>query len=310
MSGSPCAAARPPRLRAGLTLVETLLALALFTLLGLYLAGIVRSALGIWESGERRGRGDLEFAAALERLRADVRALHAGPRGWLVLDRWEARAATGTDPAWWLPRLRFLARGGGLREADPEGLTGVEVEWLLLPEDAERSRLARLVRLALPESPDRSLRDDDAALDMARAVGLTVLDGVAWLQLDVVEASGERRDEARIEADQPYGFPVALEVALERVTASARRNPTVLDAEIGAEPTRLLLRGAAPLRAPPFALVEREWMEIRGAFPAPGAALRGVRGTIPAGHPRGAVVWLPEAYSGRCGLPAGGRRVP
>ncbi|HBF22436.1 MAG TPA: hypothetical protein DDW23_01355, partial [Planctomycetes bacterium] len=39
--------------------MEVLLALALFAMLALFVAGTVRSVLGIWQQGERRGRGDL-----------------------------------------------------------------------------------------------------------------------------------------------------------------------------------------------------------------------------------------------------------
>jgi hypothetical protein len=112
-----------------------MLALVLFSMLSLFVFSIVNSVLGLWQTGERRGSGDLSFAAAVERLRSDLHALHTGPRGWMIVDDYEARASEGDQPPWRLPRLRFLAHGGSLPADDPSGRNAVEVAWLLVPTD-------------------------------------------------------------------------------------------------------------------------------------------------------------------------------
>lgn len=299
------------RRRRGFTLVELLLALAIFGVLALFVFGVVRAVLGLWETGERRGRGDLEFAAALNRLRSDLQALHAGPSGWLVLDDYEAAPASSSEPAWRLPRLRFLARGEALPGDDPDGHAGVEVAWLLVPESPADSRLTRLLRLSLLQNPDRSLAEDRVLATLVReGAGLTVLDGVAWLRWEVVDEAGARQPAARIEARQPFGFPAAVELSLERVSAGARATPLRLDEDLGEAPGRVLLRGAAPLVVAETALIEREWVAVSGRFPQLTAVERGLRGSAAAAHPRGATVWLAERFSGRCALSAAGRRLP
>ena len=72
--------------RRGMTLLEVTLALTLFGMLAAFILGIIDSVLGLWQAGERRGRGDLVFATATERLRSDLGALHRGPDGWLVIE--------------------------------------------------------------------------------------------------------------------------------------------------------------------------------------------------------------------------------
>ncbi|HEX9792666.1 MAG TPA: hypothetical protein VGC54_01660, partial [Planctomycetota bacterium] len=214
-------------------------------------------------------------------------------------------------PAWSLPRLRFLARGSGLPGDDPTGRAPVEVAWLLVPEDAARSRLARLVRIAAPESPAGSLRDDRVLRAMLRdGLGLTVLDGVAWARFEAEERDGSRAARSRVVADQPFDFPVRLHLALERVTGNGRRKPATLDSEIGANPAPAILRGTAPIAMPELALVDREWVKLTGRWPVPNFAVRGERDSAVAPHAAGAVVYLPEASSARFLIPAQGRRLP
>lgn len=298
--------------RRGFTLVEVLLALAIFAALSLFVFGVVRAVLGLWQSGERRGRGDLEFAAALGRLRSDLGALHTGSRGWLELDWYEAAPAVGAEPAWRLPRLRFLARGDALPGDDGSGRAAVEVAWLLVPDAlAPGGRLARLVRLAQVESPSLSLADDgDLAGQLRAGRGDTVLDGIARAEFRLLEADGSVRSEASIAPRQPYGFPPELELRLERVAGDLRQLPPRLDEDLGDGSTRLVLRGSAPARLAEYALIEREWLRVGGQFPLLSAIERGARDSLPSAHPRGAPVWLPEGFSGRAALSAGGRRLP
>jgi len=304
---SRAAARRDPR--RGMTLIEVMLALALMVMLGLFIVGVIRSVLGIWQTSERRGRGDLQFQATAELLRSDLDAFHNGPRGWLVLDQWRARPATEEEPAWFLPRLRFLAKGSGLPGDDPSGERGVEIAWMLVPERAG-GRLCRLVRYAQPEGAGESLLRDSVADGLARqGAGLAVLDGVAWLELELEEADGERRRSAVVAPEQPYDFPRRLHLSLDRVSGRARTKPPTLDEGLGSSATSAVLRGSAPLDFAPIALVEQEWLAVAGAFPRFTLRERGARGTAPAAHDPGAPVYLAQRAATRFALPAGGRRV-
>ena len=227
----------------GMTLMEVLLALALFAMLALFVAGTVRSVLGIWQQGERRGRGDLVFAAAMERIRGDMAALHTGPRGWLVLDDWEARPPSGDNPAWRLPRLRFLARGAALPADDPLSRRGVEIAWLVVPETTT-SRLCRLVRLAQVEGSGVSFAGDATGL-LRRALSteaMVVLDGVAWADLTFLDNDGERKSTLGIASNQPYSFPSELSVKVERVAGNFRNRPPSLDQDLVGGGTSLVRR--------------------------------------------------------------------
>ncbi len=297
--------------RRGMTLMEVLLALALFAMLALFVAGTVRSVLGIWQQGERRGRGDLVFAAAMERIRGDLAALHTGPRGWLILDDWEPRAPSGNEPAWRLPRIRFLARGAALPADDPLSRRGVEIAWLMVPETTT-SRLCRLVRLAQIEGSASGFAQDDAAL-LRRALSteaMVVLDGVAWGEFEFLDNDGAWKSTLGIAANQPYSFPSDLRINLERVAGNFRNRPPSLDQGLPGGATAMVLRGTPPLQLPEYALVGAEWMRIRGNYPRLTVVERGSRNTSSGTHPRGATVWLPEPYSGSCPVAAGGRRLP
>ncbi|RMH04828.1 MAG: hypothetical protein D6702_02170 [Planctomycetota bacterium] len=296
-----------------MTLLEVVLALALMVLLGSFVVGVLRSVLGIWQASERRGRGDLVFLATVEQFRRDLGALHTGPRGWLVLDDWRARAAGEEEPEWRLPRLRFLARGENLPLDDPGGERAVEIAWLLVPEDAAASRLCRLVRIAQPEGAGASLLERGRLEELLRqGAGLTVLDGVAWLEFAAEDPAGAAGGEVRalrVEPDRPDDFPRRLSLRLERVAGRARSHPPRLDGEVSDAAGRLLLRGSAPLAAGDHLLIGREWIEVGGAFPSFTVRQRGARGSVAADHPRGAPVWLPQAWSASWRLPADGRRL-
>lgn len=298
--------------RRGFTLAEVLLALLLFGMLAAFVVGVVNSVLNLWQAGERRGRGDLVFAAVAERFRGDVAALHTGPRGWLILDDWQAEAEADGRPAWRLPRLRFLADGRSAPAMDPSGRGAVEVAWLLVPEPDPGTRLCRLMRLTQSEGAARSFREETWISQVARAyAGLVVCDGVAHAEIFAHEPSAaEPRPRLEIAGYAPYGFPQELELRLERVATGARRRPVTLDLDVGPDPGPLRLRGAAPFRVPELALIGREWLRLGGDWPAFQATLRGERGSAPAPHSRGDPVWLPESGGCRAPLPAAGRRLP
>lgn len=299
--------------RRGMTLMEVTLALLLFGMLATFILGVIDSVLGLWQSGERRGRGDLVFAAASERLRSDLGALHTGPDGWLVVDTWEALPEAEGRPAWRLPRLRFLADGGGLPADDPSGRAAVEIAWVFVPENVAGSRLTRLVRWARVDGGrgegfeiDRYMADVQAQGD-----GLVLLDGVAYggfVALDM-DGVGDEDPTLDLPAGIPVGFPPRLRLEVERVAGSSRLRPPTLDDRLAtAGGLQMTLRGTAPLRQPTHVLVDEEWIGISGTFPRLVAARRGERGTLPTGHERGAEVLLPETYSSEHALSGGGRR--
>lgn len=293
-----------------MTLIEVLLALGLFMVLAAFVMGVLSTVTGLWSAGERRGRAELVFTAAVERLRADLAALHNGPRGWLVLDDWEVLAADEERPAWRLPRLRFLADGGALPIDDPEGRSAVELAWLLVPEDARGSRLCRLVRLSRTADDEGSFFDDAFLTATVRAgEGMTLLDGVAFADFEAHSAAGGRARAAAVPADTPADFPAQLSLRLEVVGSNQRTRPNRLDAGIGKAATAVTVRGAAPSSLPEFALLEKEWVQVSGNFPGLTLGARGARGTAAEDHADGAEILFPEVSESRFRVSAGGRRL-
>lgn len=297
--------------RRGMTLIEVMLALALFGMLSLFVFSIINSVLGLWQTGERRGSGDLSFAAAVERLRSDMGALHTGPRGWMILDDYEARAAEGDQPPWRLPRLRFLAHGGSLPADDPTGRNAVEVAWLLVPSDpSSDSRATRLMRLTRVEDGDSIFDSDRSFGGVLQAGGGTpMLDGVLWADFTMLLPNGETTSEHRVPAESPLDFPVSLSLHLERIGPDAVRRPLTLDEDLSPSGSRVTIRGNPPLRAPRHVQIGQEWIEVNGNFPRLNVVEHGARNTSISEHPRGSVVYVPESYDALAPLAAGGRRV-
>jgi type II secretory pathway pseudopilin PulG len=295
-----------------MTLAEVLVALLLFGILAAFVVGVVNSVLNLWQAGERRGRGDLVFAAATERQRADVGAAHLGPRGWLTLDTWQAAPEEDGRPAWRLPRLRFLADGAIAPEADPRGRGSVEVAWIVVPEPEPGSRLCRLLRIVQAESAPRSFREEGWITAAARAgAGLVVMDGILHLEFFAVEQEEEApRTALQVASYAPFDFPSAIGMLAERASSGARRRPVTLDADLGDAPEPFALRGPPPFTMPEIMLIEREFVRLSGTWPRFQASERGLRGSQPAEHPRGTPVWLPERATCTAPLPAQGRRLP
>lgn len=294
----------------GLTLIEVMLALGLFAMLSLFVFSVVNSVLGLWQSSERRGSGDLAFAAIIEQWNTDLAALHTGSRGWLVLDQWQARPAEQDQPAWLLPRLRFLALGASLPSDDPIGRSAVEVLWMQVPVDGQNSRLTRLVRVSQIEGSGPSFFDDRTADALARAgAGVSMLDGVAFVEMQVRSPEGETVSAYRVPPDTPFDFPQYLDLSIDRIAASAQRRPTELDQDLSGSQSQLVLRGSTPLRVPAFVLMENEWLKVAGQFPRLTVVEHGSRNTAISDHRRGEIVGVPENYQARIHLAAGGLRV-
>ena len=297
--------------RRGMTLIEVMLALALFGMLSLFVFSIINSVLGLWQTGERRGSGDLSFAAAVERLRGDLGALHTGPRGWMILDDYEARGSEGDQPPWRLPRLRFLAHGGSLPADDPSGRNAVEVAWLLVPADlSSDSRSTRLMRYTRVENGDSIFDSERSFSGVLQAGGGTpMLDGVLWADFEVLLPDGEIAREHRVPAESPLDFPTALSLHLERIGPDAVRRPLTLDEDLGPSGSRITVRGNPPLSAPGHLLIGQEWVQVNGNFPRFSVVEHGARNTMISDHERGDVVFAPESYDALAPLAAGGRRV-
>lgn len=295
----------------GMTLLEIMLALFLFGMLAVFVMQVIDSVLNLWSAGERRGRGDLVFASAVERFRGDLRAMHTGPRGWMILDTWEVAAATEGQSVRHLPRLRFLADGAAMPEVDPTGRAAVEVMWAMVPETASSNRFGRLMRFVRLEDPIEPLQDAGIASDLLRSgTGLVVMDGVLWVEMSVVDDSGNPRSRFRVEAFQPFDFPPSIELVVELVSGKSRKHPPLLDHAVGAESTSVLLRGTAPVTLPKMALVDEEWVQVSGRFPSLSFSGRGQRGTLAASHGARSEVLFPVAYASENSVAAGGKRLP
>jgi prepilin-type N-terminal cleavage/methylation domain-containing protein len=298
------------RSKRGLTLIEVMLALGLFAMLSLFVFSVVNSVLGLWQSSERRGSGDLAFAAIIEQWNTDLAALHTGSRGWMVLDQWQARPAEQDQPAWMLPRLRFLALGASLPSDDPAGRSAVEVLWMQVPVDIQNSRLTRLVRASQIEGSGPSFYDDRTADALGRAgAGVAMLDGVAFVEMQMMSPEGENVSTYRVPPDTPFDFPQYLGLSIDRIATSAQRRPIELDQDLSASQSKLVLRGSTPLRVPQYVLIQDEWLQVNGNFPSLSVVEHGSRNTRISDHRRGDAVGVPENYQARIHLAAGGLRV-
>ncbi len=300
--------------RRGMTLLEVTLALTLFGMLAAFILGIIDSVLGLWQAGERRGRGDLVFATATERFRSDLGALHRGPDGWLVIDDWEVLPEQEGQPAWHLPRLRFLAEGASLTADDPSGRSMVEVAWVFVPEDLTNSRLARLVRYTrIDGGPDEGFEIDRFMVDTLRnSDGLVVLDSVAHASFIALGMDSPTDEDFSLDvpAYVPFGFPTGMRLEVERVPANVRNRPPSLDESLATSPgLAMTVRGTPPLGIPKYALVGSEWIRLGGNFPRFTAAARGERETMPQQHEAGVSVLFPESYQSIHAFPGAGRRI-
>lgn len=290
----------------GMTLLEILLGLMLIGLLSTFVINVVDSVVGLWQNGERRGRGDLVYATVAERFQADLRALHLGPRGWLIIDDYVAQQETETEAEWRLPRLRFLADGKGMKADDPTGVNAVELMWALIPENTNGSRMARLVRVSQVESVDESLTNSSYAMSLARAgQATTLLDGVAFLAFRIPGATSSAFQTTSYSG---LNFPSTIEVQLERVAGNIRSKAPILDLAIADDSAQIVLRGQSPLKIPEFALIGSEWVRVSGEFPRMTFSARGQRSTFADAHPARTPVYFPEVYSSFHNVLAKGRR--
>ncbi|MGB0952001.1 MAG: PulJ/GspJ family protein [Planctomycetota bacterium] len=294
--------------RRGMTLMEILLALFLFGVLATFVVQVMDSVLNLWSAGERRGRGDLVFASTVERFRGDLRALHTGQQGWMVLDTYSVASGVEGQPDRHLPRLRFLADGAALADADPSGRAPVEVMWALVPEMGD-PRFGRLTRYVHIPTPSSTLLDNATSDAMLRSDGgLVVMDGLLWTEMAVVDERGARQTRFRLDAHNPFDFPSEVNLVVESVTGNARKKPPLLDTAILADGAQVAMRGVAPVEMPEFAMIEREWVGVSGRFPSLSFMARGQRGSLPAPHDGRTPVYFPMRYESQNAVAAAGRR--
>lgn len=295
--------------RRGMTLIEVMLAMALFAMLSVFVLTIVNSVLGLWQSGERRGNGDLAFSSLSASLRTDLSALHTGPSGWLILDEYQAWPEEDSNPAWMLPRLRFLARGASLPVDDPSGRASVEVAWVAVPVDPEKNRLTRLVRISQVAGGNSLVEERHLSALLQAGKGVPMMEGVAWLDWQMFDIDGEIFAHDRVTSQTPFDFPAEIQLDLERVAPESQQRPLTLDDDVGPSTQSIVLRGTPPLRVPTHLMLGVEWIEVQGQFPSLRAVTHGARNTAPRSHHRGDAVLAPTAYQSRFHLASQGRRV-
>jgi hypothetical protein len=212
--------------RAGLTLVELLLALGIFAFLMLAVFQILDRSLSLWRRAETR-RSLLGQAATLaELLSRDLAVLEGGAHGDLVAE-WVAfdTDGDGADDTKW-PRLRFVRQASageilrlpGEREpaaAAPDGVTALpradggltEVVWLVVPtslvdRDARaEGTLWRGERLVTDASTKSFLAPDFFGRSNRPPAGATeeVGSGVLWLGVLFATQTSIVHDQWKIE---------------------------------------------------------------------------------------------------------------
>ena len=290
----------------GMTLLEIMIALLLLGILSTFVINVVDSVVGLWQQGERRGRGDLIYASVAERLQSDLRAAHLGSRGWMIVDDYIARPATEGVAEWRLPRMRFLASGSSLAAGDSSGNHAIEIMWIAIPERALGPRFAKLVRVAQIEGAAVSLTEGGSALATARGENATtIVDGV----LDLRFVFDDSSTSFAADAYSGINFPSSLELQIERISGNARKQPPRLDEAIGSETATAVLRGTGPLKMPRMALIGNEWVGVSGIFPRIKFRSRAERSTISSSHDQRTMVYFPTAYASQHIFLNQGRRV-
>ena len=296
----------PSQQNRGMTLLEIMIALLLLGILSTFVINVVDSVVGLWQQGERRGRGDLIYASVAERLQSDLRAVHLGSRGWMIVDDYIARPATEGVAEWRLPRMRFLASGSSLAAGDSSGNHAIEIMWIAIPERALGPRFAKLVRVAQIEGAAVSLTEGGSALATARGENATtIVDGV----LDLRFVFDDSSTSFAADAYSGINFPSSLELQIERISGNARKQPPRLDEAIGGETATAVLRGTGPLKMPGMALVGNEWVGVSGIFPRIKFRSRAERSTIASSHDQRTMVYFPTAYASQHVFLNQGRRV-
>jgi prepilin-type N-terminal cleavage/methylation domain-containing protein len=278
----------------GMTLLEIMIALLLLGILSTFVINVVNSVVGLWQQGERRGRGDLVYASVAERLQSDLRAVHLGNRGWMIVDDYVARPATDGVAEWRLPRMRFLASGSSLAADDQSGNHAIEIMWIAIPERVLGPRFAKLVRVAQIEGDGVSLTEGGSTLTTARGENATtIIDGV----LDLRFVFDDSSTSFIADAYSGINFPSSMQLQIERVSGNSRKQPPRLDEAVGVETSTVVLRGTGPLKMPRMALIGNEWVGVSGNFPRVKFRTRAERSTISTSYDQRTMVYFPAVYA-------------
>jgi hypothetical protein len=166
--------------RAGLTLVELMIASGLAALVMVALFRLLDVTLDMWAKGETR-RGVIEQASATaELLAGDLRALHPGEQGDLLVDWWSFDVdSDGTTDRMW-PRIRLVRQASradlarlAAEAIDPELLAAAEEQNIdledLLPEGTSLPRpassgLMTVAWAVVPAGKDKDSRAEGVLL--------------------------------------------------------------------------------------------------------------------------------------------------
>ena len=162
--------------RAGLTLIELVLALGLLALLSMMVVQVLDSTLRVWGSAEGQRYAIGTHATLSSQVLGELDQLAGGERGDLVID-WEIFDADGDQVATRpLPRVRFVRRATaadlvrlGQREVDPSQPDTARIEGGELP-------LVEVVYCVLPRVLDGLDEDGVLADTMPGQAG----DAVLW----------------------------------------------------------------------------------------------------------------------------------
>jgi len=122
--------------RAGVTLAELILATGLASIVVAATVSIVDTTLSLWTRGETVRQAREEGSAVLSLLGADLRQIHGGEQGDLLVD-WEVFDVERDGVVErYLPRMRFL------RDAAASEVARIERRRLAMEARAERDRIA------------------------------------------------------------------------------------------------------------------------------------------------------------------------
>ncbi len=312
--------------RAGLTLIEVVVATGLLSLVVVALVKLVATSLDVWDATETRRDLSERARTTSELLAGDLVALEAGPNGDLLCD-WGAHDLDGDGIAGLLAqRVRLVRRVSAAelarRSDTPDGAAAgrlVEVAWVHVPAEG---RLLRGERAA--GGPDsflfadffdaRQRPPDGATEELSRSVlwmellfasqattlgdgwrtGSRVTDcGSAWDARTRGRTDVELTQRNLLPAGTPRSeklpvFPrrVQLALELERPTDLERRTRLATPAA----PGDLELVVVDARFAPPagaFARIGEEWVEVTNVSGKRLTVARGARGTRPIEHPAG-----------------------
>lgn len=343
----------------GLTLVELVIAIGLFTLLMTAVFAVMRGFLGVWDKSEARRARVEECSAIGELLASDLAQLDGGGRGDLVCEwiPFDADADGASDSFW--PRLRLVrhaseAEIARLQTRSAEKSRGqglVEVAWVVVPaykgsKEADRRSEGLLLRGERIASPR------DASGEPVDTGGTSYFDprffsrsgeptpgalaevsgGLLWLGLEFATQTTSLVDGWKLGKDLEHALPswdawtrnrpdaaihewnvpagglprakgrallprrVRVELEIERPRDARRRTRIAEFLPLGA--TTMVVEDASRLPVGESGLVkiDGEWLRFSAPAGRTVSVQRGMRGTRPANHERGALLHFGDVY--------------